>query len=138
MASLTLIESLAGFGSFLGYFATATVLLMLFSLIYGKVTPYPEFNLIKQGKVAPAISFTGAMLGFVAPLASAVSHSIAILDMIVWAVIALTVQIGVFIALRLLFSSLCNAIADDSIAAAILLGGLSFSIGILNAACMTY
>jgi len=138
MESLTIMDSLAGLASFLGYFTAAVLLLLLFSLVYGRVTPYSEFRLIKDGKVAPAVSFVGALLGFVSPLASAITHSVALLDMIVWAVIALVVQIGVFLILRLLFADLCREIAADGLSAAILLGGVSFAVGILNAACMSY
>lgn len=138
MDSLTIMDSLAGLGSFLSYFGAAILLLLLFCLLYGSVTPYPEFRLIKEGKVAPAVSFLGAMLGFITPLASAISHSVSFSDMIVWALIALLVQIGVFLLIRLLFRDLCGKIAADSLAAAILLGGVSAGVGILNAACMTY
>jgi putative membrane protein len=102
------------------------------------VTPYPEFRLIKEGKIAPAISFTGAMLGFVAPVASAITHSVALIDMLIWACVALVVQIDVFLVLRLTFPDLCREIAADHIAGAILLGGLSLAAGLLNAACMSY
>lgn len=138
MQSLTMMESLAGLGSFLGYLASAVVLLALFCLVYGRVTPYPEFSLIKEGKVAPAVSFSGALLGFVCPLASSISHSVSLPDMVIWALIALVVQIAVFLALRLCFAGLCRDIADDRPAAAILLGGLSLAAGILNAACLSY
>lgn len=138
MEALTIMDSLAGLGNFLGYFTAAVLLLVLFSLVYGRVTPYSEFSLIKAGKVAPAVSFVGALLGFVAPLASAITHSVALLDMIVWALVALVVQIAVFLALRLLFADLCREIAADHLSAAILLGGVSFAVGILNAACMSY
>ena len=125
-------------GSFIGYFTAAVLLLALFSLVYGVVTPYSEFRLIKEGKVAPAVSLIGALLGFVAPLASAITHSVALLDMIIWAVVALVVQIAVFLVLRLVFADLCKQIADDRLSAAILLGGASFAVGVLNAACMSY
>lgn len=138
MESLTIMDSLAGLGSFTGYFAASVLLLLLFAVIYGSVTPYSEFRLIKEGKVAPAVSFTGAMLGFVAPLASAISNSVALLDMVVWALVALVIQIAVFLVLRLLFGDLCRNIVADQLSAAILLGGVSFAVGILNAACMSY
>ena len=138
MESLTITESLAGLGSFIGYFTAAVLLLALFSLVYGVVTPYSEFRLIKEGKVAPAVSLIGALLGFVAPLSSAITHSVALLDMIIWAVVALVVQIAVFLVLRLIFADLCKQIADDRLSAAILLGGVSFAVGVLNAACMSY
>lgn len=138
MESLGIMDSLAGLGSFLSYFVTAILLMLFFCLIYGMVTPYPEFRLIREGRVAPAVSFLGAMLGFITPLASAISHSVSFADMIVWALIALLVQIAVFLLIRLLFRDLCRMIAEDSLSAAILLGGVSAAVGILNAACMTY
>lgn len=138
METLTIMDSLAGLGNFLRYFTAAVLLLLLFSLVYGRVTPYSEFRLIKEGKVAPAVSFVGALLGFVSPLASAITHSVALLDMIIWAFIALVVQIAVFLVLRLIFADLCKQIADERLSAAILLGGVSFAVGILNAACMSY
>ncbi len=138
MESVTVLDSLAGLGSFLGYFAAAVLMLALFSLVYVRVTPYSEFRLIREGKVAPAVSFTGALLGFVAPLASAISHSVALLDMVLWGVVALVIQIVVFLVLRTLFADLSRKIAEDGLAAAILLGGVSFAAGVLNAACMSY
>ncbi len=138
METLTITDSLVGLGSFLGYFLAAILLLALFSMVYGRVTPYSEYRLIKEGKVAPSISFVGALLGFIAPLASAITHSVALLDMVLWALVALVVQIGVFLSLRMLFADLCKQIAADSVSAAILLGGVSFAVGILNAACMSY
>lgn len=138
METLTIMDSLAGLGNFLRYFVAAVLLLLLFSLVYGRVTPYSEYRLIKEGKVAPAVSFVGALLGFVSPLASAITHSVGLLDMIIWAFVALVVQIAVFLVLRLIFADLCKEIAADRLSAAILLGGVSFIVGILNAACMSY
>jgi putative membrane protein len=138
MEQLTIAESLSGLGSFIAYFGAGGALLAFFCLVYGWVTPYPEFKLIKAGKVAPAISFSGALLGFVIPLASVISHSVALLDMVIWALVALTIQIVVFLGLRLFIGDLAKEIADDRPAPAVLLAVLSLAAGILNAACMTY
>ena len=43
----------------------------LFLAIYVRITPYREFALIRAGNVAAAASLSGALLGFVIPLASA-------------------------------------------------------------------
>jgi len=58
--------------------------------------------------------------------------------MVIWALVALVVQVLVFIALRLCFHDLARAIADNQLAPAILLCVLSLAAGILNAACMVY
>ncbi len=138
MEQLTIAESLAGLGSFIAYFGAGAALLVFFCLVYGWITPYPEFRLIREGMVAPAVSFSGALLGFVIPLASAISHSVALLDMVIWALVALTVQVLVFIGLRLFIVDLAKEIADDRPAPAILLAVLSLAAGILSAACMSY
>jgi putative membrane protein len=120
------------------YLLAALVLLALFCLIYGWFTPYPEMQLIREGKVAAAISFGGAVLGFVIPLASAISNSVSFIDMLIWAAIALLVQIVVFVALRVAMKNLIKEIVDNHTAAATLLAVLSIAAGILSAASMTY
>src|SRR5690242_18829599 len=138
MDSITIMESLGGLNAFFLNFLAAVVLTLFFAALYVWITPYAEFRLIHEGKVAPAISFSGALLGFVIPLASAITHSVSFLDMLVWAVVALVVQVLVFLVLRACLGDLCRQIADNEPAPAILLGVLSLSAGILNAACLTY
>jgi len=137
MESVTVMESLAGLTSFFTHFVAAAVLVALFTAIYIWVTPFPEFRMIHEGKVAPAISFAGALLGFVIPLASAIINSVSFTDMVVWAVVALVVQILLFFLLKVLFTDLCRDIADNRTAPAVLLGTLSLAGGIVSAACMS-
>jgi len=138
MESITVMQSLAGFSGFFTHFVAAAILVALFTAIYVWVTPYPEFRLIHEGNVAAAISFSGALLGFVLPLVSAIVSSVSFLDMVVWALIALVVQILVFFLLKSIFSNLCSDIADNRTAPAILLGLLSLSGGLINAACILF
>lgn len=138
MNSVTVLESLGGVNGYSLHFLAAALLVVVFCLLYVRITPYPEFKLIAEGKVAPAVSFSGALLGFVISLSSAISQSVSFLDMLIWAGIALLVQLLVFLALRFFFSDLSRSIAANQLAPAILLGVLSLAAGILNAACMTY
>jgi putative membrane protein len=128
----------AGLPSFLFYFATALGLLLLFVLAYISITPYREIALIRQGNAAAAASLSGAVLGFVLPLASAIAHSVSLLDMAVWGLIALIIQLLVYLAARLLLPDLARTIPAGQIATGVFLGALSLATGILNAACMTY
>lgn len=134
----TVLESLSGLYAFLAYFAASAVLLVLFCTIYLRVTPYPELRLIKEGKTAPAISFGGAVIGFVLPLASAIAHSVSLGDMVLWALVALIVQVIVFLFLRVCFSGLVRDIGEDRMGAAIVVAVFSSAAGLLNAACMTW
>lgn len=131
-------QSLAGLPAFLSYFATAIGLLVLFLLVYIFITPYREIALIRAGNVAAAASLGGALLGFVLPLASAIAHSVSLIDMAIWGLIALVVQLLVYLGARLVLPGLDRDIPAGQIATGVLLAALSLAIGILNAACMSY
>ncbi|MDG4594547.1 MAG: DUF350 domain-containing protein [Candidatus Contendobacter sp.] len=133
-----LTQSLAGLPSFLFYFATAIGLLLLFLAAYILITPYREITLIREGNTAAAASLSGAILGFVLPLASAITHSVGLLDMAAWGLIALVIQLLTYGVGRLLLPDLAYAIPAGQVATGVFLGALSLAIGILNAACMTY
>jgi putative membrane protein len=90
------------------------------------------------GHVAPAISFGGALIGFILPLYSAITHSVGFIDMLIWALVAMVVQLTVFGIVRILFKDLVREIENNHTSAATLLAFFSIAIGILNAASMTY
>lgn len=130
--------SLSGLLDFCKYFGAALGFVILFCLVYCKITPYNEFKLIKNGNTSAAISFGSALLGFVLPLYSAITHSVGFIDMLIWAMIAMLVQFTVFGSVRIIFKNLVRDIENNHTAGATLLAFCSISIGILNAACMTY
>lgn len=134
----TLLESIGALPSFLSYLASALVLLALFIVIYIRVTPYREFALIAQGNAAAAISLSGAIIGFVLPLSSAIAHSISFGDMFAWAVVALVVQVVVYATASRAVSHFREGIEAGRVAPATLLAVLAIAVGLLNAACLTY
>lgn len=129
--------SLAGFPAFLLYFAVAMILLALFLYMYSKLTPYREFLLIGEGNTAAAYSFGGAILGFSIPLSSAISHSVSLTDMIIWALISFVIQFSVYLIVRVIFPTIAKDIQADQVSKGIFLGVLSIAVGIINAACMS-
>jgi len=134
----TLLESLSGFVDFCKYFISALGFVVVFCQVYCWITPYDELKLVRQGHVAPAISFGGALIGFILPLYSAITHSVGFMDMLIWAVVAMVVQLTVFGIVRIFFNNLVREIENNHTAAATLLAFFSVAIGILNAASMTY
>ncbi|HUP94666.1 MAG TPA: DUF350 domain-containing protein [Burkholderiales bacterium] len=130
--------SIRGFPAFMLYFATSLALLGLFVAIYIRITPYRELVLIREGNSAAAASLTGAMLGFVIPLARSVTQSANLADMALWGLIALVVQLLVYFACTRLMPGLAADIPAGKAAPGIFLGAVSIATGILNAACMTY
>jgi putative membrane protein len=131
-------DSFAGFDDFLVYLAVALVLLAFFVAIYIRVTPYRELALIREGNMAASFSLSGSILGFVIPLASAIQHSVSLVDMAIWGLIAMVVQIAAFVVVKLLIPSITQDIAAGKGAQGFFLGCLSLAVGVINAACMSY
>ncbi len=138
MAQYELMASFAGFDDFLIYLGIASVLLAIFIAIYLRITPYREIKLIREGNTAAAFSLSGTIIGMVLPLASALEFSVGIIDLAVWATIALVVQILVFIIARIALPNIVQDIPEGKQASGIFLGAISIAAGLLNAAAMTY
>jgi putative membrane protein len=138
MAQYELMASFSGFDDFLIYLGIAAVLLAVFIAIYLRITPYREIKLIREGNTAAAFSLSGTVIGMVLPLASALEFSVGLIDLAVWATIALVVQILVFVIARVALPNIVQDIPDGKQASGIFLGSISIAAGLLNAAAMTY
>jgi len=130
-------QSVMGLPLFVLYLFTSLILLGLFTLIYTQITPHHEFRLIRAGNAAAALSFGGAVIGFVIPLAKSVSQSGSLRDLFVWGTAALLVQLLVYLIASKLLRDLPRRISDGEHSAAIFLAALSVGVGLLNAAAMT-
>ena len=127
-----------GATAFVIAFALAGVFTVAFKLIYQWVTPYHERTLIRDGNPAAAIALGGALIGYVLPLASALSHTVSLMEFAAWATLAGVIQIVVFVIVsKLAFRNLAERIEKGEIASSIYLASISICVGLLNAACMT-
>jgi putative membrane protein len=127
----------AAFPNFVRYVVTGFALAGLFLWIYVLITPWREFALIRAGNAAAATAMIGALLGFCLPLANTIAHSSSLIDVVLWSLVALLVQVGVHIVLRLLMPQLKQAIEANEAASGITAGGFALSFGLINAACLT-
>ena len=126
------------FPNFVRYVVVGFALAGLFLWIYALITPWREFALIRVGNSAAAIALVGALLGFCLPLANTIAHSSSLTDVVLWALVALLVQVIVHITLRFTMPYLKQAIEANETASGITAGGFSLSFGLINAACLTY
>lgn len=131
------LQSLEGLPAFIAYFCLTIASVVAFLLIYTRITPHDEFELIRKNCVGAAVALGLSLLGFAMPLASAVAHAANLIDCAIWAVIGLVVQLGAFYAVRIPVPDLSNRIAAGDLAPAIWLGLASLTAGILSAASMT-
>ncbi|MCH8936697.1 MAG: DUF350 domain-containing protein [Gemmatimonadetes bacterium] len=119
------------------FFVVASVLALFFVFVYTRVTRHHELALIKENSTAAAVAFSGSLIGFALPLASTMINSINIIELVLWGVIALIVQVLVYLLIRLPMPRISERIEADELAAGIWLGTCSIVAGILNAASMT-
>ena len=129
---------LATLPNFAAYLGTAIALLAVFVSIYLYVTPYDEIALIRANNTAAAISLSGALLGFALPIGNVIAHSDTLLDLAVWGVVAGIVQLLAWGVARVALPHLEEDIAAGRVAPASFVAALSLTVGLLNAACMTY
>jgi putative membrane protein len=130
------LQSLIGLPAFLAYFCVSAVAVVIFLMIYTRITAHDEFDLLTRNMPGAAVSLGLSMLGFALPIASAVAHAADIVDCIIWSVIALIVQVIAYYIARIPVPNLSKRIADGELGPAIWLGLASVTAGLLSAASM--
>jgi putative membrane protein len=128
---------LANLSEFLLFFVAAAALTLIFVVLYTRVTRHNELALIKKNSRAAALAFSGSLIGFALPLASTMLNSVTVVEMVLWGLVALIVQMLVYLLIRLPMPRISERIEADEVAAGIWLGSCSIAAGILNAAAMT-
>ncbi|OCL87668.1 hypothetical protein AAX26_00756 [Aliarcobacter thereius] len=129
------------FLSFLGFFFTAILFVVVFLYLYTIVTPYDDYQLIfKENNIAAALGFGGAIIGVSIPLFSALENSVSYFDFAIWGAVAILIQlVFAFVVTRVGGKySFNEKISQGVISVGILMAFLSISIGLLNAGSMSY
>ena len=128
----------AGAVAFLLAFVVAGLFTIAFKYVYQWITPYNEKALIRQGNTAAAIALAGALVGYVLPLASALSHTVSLIEFSAWASLAGVIQIVTFHVVRVIaLPDVKTRIENGETSIGVYLAGVSIAVGLLNAACMT-
>ncbi|MGK5017977.1 MULTISPECIES: DUF350 domain-containing protein [unclassified Janthinobacterium] len=123
--------------NYLIHLLLAAGLLIVFFIIYTRVTPYNEVLLIRQGNHAAALSLGGALLGFSATIASSLMHTADYQQFFAWAFGAMVVQLLAYVVTTRLLRMSKDQIESNNSAFGGLLGAVSLSIGAINAACIS-
>lgn len=131
-------QALTKLPDFVLFFSVSLALVGLYLLIYTLATSHNEFGLIRQNNVAAALSLGLSLTGFALPLSSAVVHSNTIVDLAIWGVVAIVVQLAVYAMVRVVLPNLSSRIASGELAAALFLGAASLAAGVVNAAAMSF
>ncbi|HZU88558.1 MAG TPA: DUF350 domain-containing protein, partial [Stellaceae bacterium] len=100
------------------------------------VTPFREIRLIRAGNTAAGVVLAGTLVALAIPLATTLATSLVILDILLWGLVALVIQLLTFVIAAFLIRGLRGMIEAGNIAAAWLLVGIQLSVALLNAGAM--
>jgi putative membrane protein len=133
-----MLEYLAAVPNFLIYLATSGLLLIAFMAAYTIATPQQDIALIRKGNICASLVFSGTLIGFALPLASALAHSVNLTDLALWSFVACVVQAVVSLVIRFLVRDLRAHVEADRLSVGIMMASMKIAAGLLNAAAMTY
>ena len=114
--------------------SVAIALLVVGASIYALLTPHREIQLIRDGNAAAALSFGGVLVGLAIPVAASLSHSSSLVDLALWGVASLAVQLLVFRLTDMLLRGLPQRIQEGEVSAAALLVGAKLAVALILAA----
>ncbi|MCI0757105.1 DUF350 domain-containing protein [Teichococcus vastitatis] len=117
-------------------FGLTLALLALGVAIYMAITPFHEMRLIRAGNTAAGIVMAGSMLALSIPLAATLATSRFTLDILIWGLVALVLQLLTFVIVTLLIRGLRGMIEAGNLAAAWMLAGVQIAVALLNAGAM--
>jgi putative membrane protein len=125
-----------GFPTTLLHAGVAVLILFLGAALYVLLTPHKEVALIRDGNAAAAISLGGVLVGLAAPLALSLNSSTSLVEIIIWGVSTVMVQLLVFRLVDLLLRGLPQRIQEGEVAAAALLVGAKLATALILAAAV--
>ena len=121
----------------ISHFVTSVIVFLIGVIIYLFITPMKEIALIRKKNSAAAISFSGALIGLALPLASSLSASGSIYEIIVWGLVAIVIQLFCFKAVDILINDLPKRIENGELSSSILLFSIKISVALLNSAAIS-
>jgi len=122
---------------YLQYIALAVVMTGCFAVIYLWMTPLKEIKLIKEGNIACAISFGGALIGFCITITSSMSTSLSLLGFLIWSLLATIIQLLVYFVATRIVKNASVELANNNIAVGCLFAAFSIAIGLINGAALS-
>lgn len=102
--------------------------------IYILLTPHREIKLIREGNAAAALSLGGVLTGLAIPLAASLAASTSVIEILLWGVATLALQLLVFRLTDMMLKGLPDRINEGEVSAAALLVGAKLATAIVIAA----
>ena len=126
----------SGFPVALLHIAVSVGMLVVAAAVYLVLTPHKEISLVREGNVAAAVDLGGVLVGLAIPLAFSLKGSTSLVDVALWGVATVVIQLLVFRLVDLVLHGLPKRIKDGEMAAAALLVGAKLATAMIVAAAV--
>ncbi len=120
----------------IGQLAATLALLGIGMACYMAITPFNEWRLMREGNVAAGVVIAGTLVALAMPLAATLATSVLVLDIVLWGLVSLIIQLIAFMAATALIRGLRGMIEAGNVAAALVLVGIQVAVALLNASAM--
>lgn len=125
------------FLSFAAFMGIGLIILLLAITLVALITPHREISLIRQGNKAAGIGLAGALIGLALPINSVISHSVSLLDAVIWGAIAAAMQVLAFgISRAIITRRGPDQIDAGNESAGWFSAGVAIAVGLVNSAAM--
>jgi putative membrane protein len=130
-------QFVAGFPEFIIQLAAALGLFVGSLVIYVILTPHRELALIRSGNPSAALAFGGVVVGLAIPLGANLGSASSLMDVLIWGVVTLLLQILAFRFADMILRGLPRRIAEGDVAAAIFLMSVKIGLALIIAGAIT-
>ena len=126
-----------GFPITLMHVGVTVLILIAAAGLYILLTPHREIALIREGNTAAAVSLGGVLVGLALPLAESMSASTNVIELGLWGVATVAVQLLIFRLVDLILRGLPRRIQEGEMSAAALLVGAKLATALVVAAAVS-
>lgn len=118
----------AGFPQLIFYLLMVAVIYVLAILVYVKLTPHKELELVQAGNVAAAVHFSSLVISLALPVAACLVKKFSLYDTGLWTAFSLVLQLFLFrMTDYIIFRGMPERIENGEIGPTLVLGAFKLS-----------
>ena len=122
------LDSLAnGFPWLIFYLMVVTAIYLAGLFVYVKLTPHKELELVQNGNMAAAVTFSALVISLALPLAACLVNKFSLIDVAMWGTLSLFLQLFLFRLTDAIFKGMPQRIIDDEVPAATVLAAFKIA-----------
>jgi putative membrane protein len=138
MMNLSAVQAfISGFDDFIAQLALALGIFVFALVTYVLLTPHKELRLIRQGNASAAVAFGGIVLGLAIPMSACLAHAFGLIDLAIWGVVTLLLQLIAFRVTDLVLHGLPRRIVEGDVAAALTVMSVNIAVALVLAGAVS-